>query len=362
MITELSPEQIAKFPDYVRKWTDIGLSTEPADRPKAEEAIKSMYLRVGLDVPRIVWCGSPLGNFLTKATLQKLNQDSAWDSVWDYVRDSVWVSVTDAVSDSVRLSVTGSVWASVSDSVSGSVSDSVSGSVGDSVRGFVRDSVRDAVRDSVIFLGESMYGQHDAGWISFYDYFWRECGVKGIDKLTPIMTLAESAGWTLPYKNICFVSERHNTLHRDDEGRLHNETAPALTYPDGFSIYAWHGVRVPEDVIMRPESITADRIASEDNAEVRRVMLERFGRDRFVELPECIEVHRDDWGILYRNDIIRDINNDPYCFVKVVNSTPEPDGTFKDYILRVRPNIKTAYEAVQSTFPRIDQFTPSVET
>ncbi len=38
--------------------------------------------------------------------------------------------------------------------------------------------------------------------------------------------------------------------------------------------------------------------------------------------------------------------------VKVVNSTPEPDGSFKDYFLRVPPTCQTALEAVAWTFDK----------
>lgn len=36
--------------------------------------------------------------------------------------------------------------------------------------------------------------------------------------------------------------------------------------------------------------------------------------------------------------------------VEVVNGTEEPDGTFKNYHLRVPPNITTAHEAVAWTY------------
>jgi hypothetical protein len=36
--------------------------------------------------------------------------------------------------------------------------------------------------------------------------------------------------------------------------------------------------------------------------------------------------------------------------LEVVNSTPEPDDSFKDYFLRVPPNARTAREAVAWTF------------
>lgn len=59
------------------------------------------------------------------------------------------------------------------------------------------------------------------------------------------------------------------------------------------------------------------------------------------------ELHRDDYGTLYRAELPGD---EPLVMVKVVNSTAEPDGSFKDYFLRVPPQTRTAREAVAWTF------------
>jgi hypothetical protein len=50
-----------------------------------------------------------------------------------------------------------------------------------------------------------------------------------------------------------------------------------VRYPDGWSIYAVHGVLIPADLIEKPKSITSERIAAEQNAEIRRVMIELRG-------------------------------------------------------------------------------------
>jgi hypothetical protein len=42
-IETLTPEQIARFDEFRDRWTQIGLCTEPADRPRAEAAIRDMY-------------------------------------------------------------------------------------------------------------------------------------------------------------------------------------------------------------------------------------------------------------------------------------------------------------------------------
>jgi hypothetical protein len=49
--------------------------------------------------------------------------------------------------------------------------------------------------------------------------------------------------------------------------------------------------------------------------------------------------------------------------VKVRNSTPEPDGTIKDYYIRAHWNCKTAHEAVASSFGKTaDEYHPLIET
>ena len=290
MIEKLTKTQLDRMAEYRDKWIEIGLSTAPANRPLSEDGIRKAYIAAGLKSPRkIVWCGSPLSQVLTRAIIldQKLINDvmdSVMASVRDSVMDSVWDSVRASVRDSVRDSVMASVRASVSDSVMASVMDSVS----DSVLASVRDSVRDSVRASVMAsvwdsVRDSGYGQHDANWLAFYEYFREACGLQSqTDKLIGLTEYSKNAGWFLPHQNICWVSERHNILRRDERGRVHDISGPAIMYPDGWAIYAWHGIRVPRWVIEQPQEISDLNIDSEANAEVRRVMLERYGLDRYL--------------------------------------------------------------------------------
>ena len=348
-IESLTDDQRAKFPEYVKRWTEIGLSTEPADRPRAEAAIRLMYERGGLKPPRrIVWCGSPLSMALTRYILTQAPK----------MKESVGASVRDSVGASVRASVRDSVW----DSVGASVGDSVR----DSVRASVRASVWDSVRDSV---GASVYGQHYANWLAFYRYFREVCGLKAeTEKLNGLWELAESAGWALPHKNICWVSERHNILARDDRGLLHSVVGPACAFPDGWAIYAVHGVRVPEFVIERSQEITVEKIDAETNAEVRRVMIDQyksgeevhggaaFTRDAGGEVLD----HDERFGTLRRRDVS---NDEPIIVLEVINSTPEPDGSWKHYHLRVPPTVKTAHEASAWTFDmKVSEYAPLIET
>ena len=65
-VEKLTQAQIDQFPRFVEEWTKIGLCTDPADRPRAEAAIKWMYAQANLAEPKIVWTGSPLSSGLTR--------------------------------------------------------------------------------------------------------------------------------------------------------------------------------------------------------------------------------------------------------------------------------------------------------
>ena len=418
-VETLSQHQQERFTEFCDKWIAIGLSTEPAQREKAEAAIRLMYQRAKLPTPhKIVWCGSPLSQSLTRAIILDRNVGA---SVGASVRNAVKASVRDAVGDAARDAVRASAEASVrasggnavrnvveassveASSVGASVRNAVRASVGASVRASVRDvveaSVRNAVEASAVgasvrnavgvsvgdvveasvgdvveasgrdvvgasvrnAVGASGYGQHDAPWLSFYDYFREVCSLKKeTDALLGLLELAKHAGWYLPHQHVCWVSERHHILTRDVQGRLHNLAGPSISYPDGWAIYAVHGVRVPEYIITRPQEISTAKIDAEQNIEIRRVMMEQYGQSRYLIDSKARIVHADKYGTLYRKEIL---NDEPLVMVKVTNSTPELDGSQKDYFLRVPSDMHTAHEAVAWTFRQSpEEYQPLIET
>jgi hypothetical protein len=101
-------------------------------------------------------------------------------------------------------------------------------------------------------------------------------------------------------------------------------------------------------------------IDAERNAEVRRVMIDRFGVGRYAAGGNIVD-HDDRWGTLRRR---KRQNDSDMWVVEVVNSTPEPDGLWKHYHLRCHPELRpmlsggglgkpqkpTALNAVASTF------------
>jgi hypothetical protein len=206
---------------------------------------------------------------------------------------------------------------------------------------------------------ECGFGHLDSSWIAYYE-FLRSIGVDCTTPLSGIKKLTESCGWWWPYENLCIVTGRPVEVHRDNRGLLHNEIGMAIRYSDGWGYYAWHGIIVPEYVVLLPEPIDVEMINNEPNAEVRRVLIERFGLDNYLKAGNVVKIHQDECGVLYRMNLRGD---EPILVVRVINSTAEPDGIFKEYFLRVPPNMLRARQAVAWTFglPEEEYF-PLAET
>lgn len=204
----------------------------------------------------------------------------------------------------------------------------------------------DQVREQV---WNAVWGQHDAGWLSFYDFFRRACGIEACERLIGLSRVAKSAGWWWAMKDVVVLTERPTQLYRNPQGQLHNETDAALLYPDGFGVWSWNGTRVPQDLIEGKWS--TEDILREPNAEIRRCAIEKFGWDRFIAEAKLKRVGREvkDPGnpgyTLGLYDVPEQIYETAVRVLLCTNATPERDGTRRRFGLTVPAHIKTPIEA-----------------
>jgi hypothetical protein len=122
----------------------------------------------------------------------------------------------------------------------------------------------------------------------------------------------------------------------------------------------WRGVTINAKIAFFPESINSSEILAQPNAEVRRVMLERVGFERFVLEAKAELVHQDrDAGgprKLYRVKLPGD--EDVVCISVNCPSTG------RHYVIRVPPTAQTCHQAIAWTagFDNPDDYRPIVET
>ena len=122
----------------------------------------------------------------------------------------------------------------------------------------------------------------------------------------------------------------------------------------------WRGVHVPSDVAFHPESITVGEILAEKNAELRRVLLERIGLERFLSEAQPEELNVDhDAGGERRLLRIRLLDGEDLVCVSV-----RCPSTGNHHLLRVPPHMRTCRQAIAWTagFDNPDHYEPLQET
>ncbi|MEU6841661.1 DUF6745 domain-containing protein [Streptomyces sp. NPDC046716] len=343
-------------------WRSVAAATGPADREAAEAGVRLAYRGAGLAEPaRILWADSPRAAVTLLVRLAEAKELGA--SVRDAVRNRPWAQARERLH--ARLGPGG--WGAHWNATGGRLWDTTQMLVDRIRTGIVEElaapsrtvaGARDRRSETAIrlLLLDAVLGQHEAAWLSAFG----SSGEESDSRLDGLAQIARSAGWWWPYERVAVVCERPGELHRDEAGRLDSAIGPALAFPDGFALHAWRGMPVPADFLAGLAGLTPQRIRDEENAELRRVMLEHFGYDRYLTESGAEPVHRDATGVLWRVQLSGD---EDVVMVEVVNSTPEPDGTHRTYWLRVPPRTRTAREGVAWTFGlQADAYEPHRET
>lgn len=228
MIEKLSAEQEAMLDRVREEWIAVGLSTEPADRQAAEAGVRAAYVRAGMEAPkRLIWVDSPRAGFVVSNRL--LGSRAPEDIM--RVQNKFLEQVRSQVLDQFRIQLSGRARRHVLYEISSPVSLQV-----------WRLSFSHVWQN--IFNGRSWAwrGQDDFDWLSMADAMV----TLGVDvDVNGLMQVARYAGWWCALRDIVILTERPNSLHLDAAGRLHHDQLPAVTYPDGWSLWFWHGVPVP---------------------------------------------------------------------------------------------------------------------
>ncbi len=217
------------------------------------------------------------------------------------------------------------------------------------------------------------------------------------------------------FENAAFVLAYPEKIHLDESGRLHNDAGAAFSFGGGHDLYAYKGTVVPAWMFLCKEFLRPWIIDTMPNAEIRRILIEVYGWEKYLRSFGSKLIHEDKFGRLYkreadglfkarlrkiafylsrpqihlhisrlpeekREDALEifealedrlqlrlrgDVNESAEAIVavEVLNSTPEPDGSFKRYLLRVPPAMQRARQAVAWTFGMTEsEYLPELES
>jgi hypothetical protein len=209
-------------------------------------------------------------------------------------------------------------------------------------RDYARDDARAAARDDA----------RAAAWAAAWD----------VNPYIPLLESYEAGlfSFWIGKNEIHLIEEP--IMRFDERERLHSVNAPAIEWPDE-KYFFWHGVRVPEKIIMTPNTITKEDITNEKNSEVSRAIAERLGWPEYMRRAETVLI--DKWF-----DSENVLHYELWDFKKRFERTPRllkmespelKDGTKPLYIEPVDPHLNTCQGARRWQFKKTDGKWPTIE-
>ena len=342
MITELTAEQKKLIPVYQEKYKQAALCTEPIDRQKAADAVKAAYGAIGIKEPEIRFFDSPYsaltfllssqGKHLRKSMGCKLGR-----SLKNHLHAQLNVFLYSQLADSVNkqlMSRLDNLWMQLLWDKHGQLINQLELQLKSPLPSKVRRQVSRKLNNCI---------QLEEWNVSFIDCQFLievlECDYSQtnweVSKL-----LAENCDWIFPYQNICFACDRPIKISIDNQIRLHAEAEPALQFADGYELYSHHGVTLPEKYgKIHPEHWQAKWILEEENAEVRRALIQGIGYTRICQELQAVEL--DTWQDYHLLKIDDNLDIEPIYMLKMTCPS-----TGFIHALRVPPNLGSAREAI----------------
>lgn len=188
-------------------------------------------------------------------------------------------------------------------------------------------------------------GNQWSGWSS-YQSFFKDVAKLDIDwsKWNAYEKASIHGGPRYMHSEFCIVSDRPRILKVDEQNRPHCEDGPFCQWSDGFSLYSWHGTRVPKNWIEKRKELDPSIALTHSNIEQRRAAAEIVGWKRVIEHVDAKVVNTDkdpQIGILLEANLP---DAPKSKFLKVLC------GTGREFVLPVPQDMKTALQANAWTY------------
>jgi hypothetical protein len=160
-------------------------------------------------------------------------------------------------------------------------------------------------------------------------------------KWQALQALAQDCAWVFMFEKTCIVCDQPSQLLFDTENRLHGEGEPAIQFPDGYQLYAYQNVILPEKYgQLHPHQWQSRWLLTETNAEIRRVLIQGIGYGRLCLELGAIEL--DSWREYTLLRIESDVDLEPIYLLKMTCPS-----TGHIHALRVPPTTTSAREAIR---------------
>ena len=340
----------------------LTLSTTPIDGQKATEAIKVAYAAMGKEEPEVIICTSPRDAYL-QFNLRKRDHSQNCSDEWDRNRPGERLDRNLRSPLIVGELASPGVWQYDLDSmtIEPEADRTLTVLMYELINSYAKSK---GIRGKVFPIHLFFLKDPETPTSLFKEIYLTELYISSLglnlsQKAQEILRsqklLFEHCGFIFPCEKTCVVCDRPRHLRFDSQNRLHAEGEPAIEFADGWKIYFDHGVRLPEKYgQLHPNKWQSQWLLAEENAEVRRVLIEGIGYDRIIQELEAKQI--DSWQE-YALLQIDNADVEPICLLKMTCPS-----TGFIHALRVPPNLTSAREAIGWVNWDIDPEEFSVQT
>lgn len=349
----LTPEKKDLIPGYLEKWRNIVFSSERININKAEEIVGFLYSLLGKKNPEIILCNSPYTAINKMLLLDANKEEQLQNNLTKDIENFVKAQLEEFAR---QTSLQQKYWLDIQDLLA-DVDITKIDNLDELEALDAREEINLDLLRMIFSINQSELvwqfwckeieptGISSFNWISTaatFDFFTSELDCYYEPKIYQFVDKVVRAGvFIFPFEECCFVCDRPLHIRFDNENQLHAEGKPAIEFADGYSIYFYHGVTLPENYgKVHPQQWQAQWLLTETNAELRRVLIQGIGYARICQELQAVEL--DTWAEYTLLQIDNPIDVEPIYLLKMTC----PSTGFV-HVLRVPPQTKSAREAIR---------------
>ena len=275
-ITKLTPEQQALIPFYREKRKKIALSTESIDKERAAEAVELLYYLICKEKPKILFYESPY-----QALNQSFNKE--WGGYIGFLDDYL--------QNQFRNQIESSLWRTIWEELNDKIVNELWGIW--KLNLFIQLE-RDIGNQMELIeeYTDSFDIEFYYGFSCLFDYCISVLNCPHIPRYwQAFQGIFANCGLIFCADTEVLICNRPTQLHFDNRNLFHAEGKPAIEFADGYSVYAHHGITLPELYGKHhPQQWQALWLLQERNVELRKILIKEIGYSRIVEELKDVEL------------------------------------------------------------------------
>jgi hypothetical protein len=286
----LTPERKNAIAIYREKWHRITRSLTSIDRTTASTSIRQLYTQLNLPEPEIRFCSSPYEAGLTLSTLTRTRDLSVTPLGSEILRrletqcQILKFQLPPATFETLQEQLERPLETLLENALCQQLQDSLCGELGDR-----------AYQQLYPYLLEEICPESLASQAALCDFCFSVLDYSGDRTFwDALYDLLAYCGWVYPFESIVLICDRPHRRSTNPQQQLHAEGRPAIEYADGFSVYAYRDVRLPQKYgKLYPNQWRAEWLLSEKDHQLRQILMCGIGYDRLMQELPVVEL--DSW-------------------------------------------------------------------